>query len=538
MAGTAHREQPRAYSYVRFSTPEQRHGDSFARQTEKAARYAADHGLTMDTELSLADLGVSAFRGANASTGKLAGFIAAVERGHVPEGSFLLVENMDRLTRDDIPEAMSLFLRIISSAGITVVTLTNGQAYSRESLQRDPNTMVYIVLELIRANQESSRKSQLVGDAKARKKAKLIAGELQGKPYTLQTPGWIRWDDPSKSYLLIEERAALVREIFQRAAKGDGIDGIAKDFNRREVPTWGTGRRKANHWRGSYIRKILQSSAPAGTFTPHTSTRDEKTRRRKDVPTQGIEGYFPAAVDKTTYGRATRRLSTTGARGRHVGGMVKAMMAGVMKCKRCGQSVIRVSKGQYSYYVCSRANARAQGCAYEAIRQDAFDDWFAEQMPDIISEAPRGKTTAALDRQIAKRQVGVDQLENETMDMARLAAEERSIAAKRALRETEAKLHEEQGSLRALRAQRDALTTASVADRLRTLKKTMAARPRNTRDANDALKQAMRRIDLDLAGATVEIHWHHGDEPQDRPFPNKHMDWNREQPWAAETERA
>ena len=233
----------------------------------------------MDTELSLAHLGVSAFRGANASTGKLAGFIAAVERGHVPEGSFLLVENMDRLTRDDIPEAMSLFRRIISSAGITVVTLTNGQAYSRESLQRDPNTMVYIVLELIRANQESSRKSQLVGDAKARKKAKLIAGELQGKPYTLQTPGWIRWDDPSKSYLLIEERAALVREIFQRAAKGDGIDGIAKDFNRREVPTWGTGRRKANHWRGSYIRKILQSSAPGRNVHAaheHTRRKDAK----------------------------------------------------------------------------------------------------------------------------------------------------------------------------------------------------------------------------------------------------------------------
>lgn len=36
--------EPRAYSYTRFSTPAQAHGDSFARQTEKAAQYAANAG--------------------------------------------------------------------------------------------------------------------------------------------------------------------------------------------------------------------------------------------------------------------------------------------------------------------------------------------------------------------------------------------------------------------------------------------------------------------------------------------------------------
>jgi hypothetical protein len=48
---------PKAYSYVRFSTPEQAKGDSHRRQTEKAAKYAAENGLELDTELRLADLG-------------------------------------------------------------------------------------------------------------------------------------------------------------------------------------------------------------------------------------------------------------------------------------------------------------------------------------------------------------------------------------------------------------------------------------------------------------------------------------------------
>lgn len=530
MATAEHREPPRAYSYVRFSTPQQQHGDSLERQMEKAARYAAEHGLTLDTELSLADLGVSAFRGANARTGALSGFIDAVERAYVPEGSYLLVENIDRLTRDDMPEAMTLFMRIIN-AGVTVVTLTNGQACSKESLRMDPTAMVFIVVELMRANQESHRKSQMVGAAKARKKSKLLAGELKDRPYTRQTPAWLRWDDATKSNVLIEERAAVVREIFERAAAGEGISGIAKDFNRRGEPTWGTGRRKANHWHGSYIRKILQSSAPVGTFTPHTSTRDDKTRRRKDVPMQGVEGWFPAVVDKDTYGRATRRLRTTGARGRHVDAEVKALMAGVMKCKRCGRSVVRISKGEYSYYVCSRANARAHGCAYHAIRQDEFENWLAERMPDIIGDAPRGKSTAALERQIAKQQAAADQLETETMDLARLAAEERSVTARRTLREAEERLRNAQEALRAMRAQRDTLTTASVGDRLKALQKAMTARPRKVAAANEALKQAIQRIDLDLPRGNLEIHWHHGTEPQDVPYPNRHMDWNGQQPW-------
>jgi len=37
--------------------------------------------------------------------------------------------------------------------------------------------MVFIVVELMRANQESARKSQMVSAAKARKKQRLFAGQ-------------------------------------------------------------------------------------------------------------------------------------------------------------------------------------------------------------------------------------------------------------------------------------------------------------------------------------------------------------------------
>jgi DNA invertase Pin-like site-specific DNA recombinase len=242
----------KAYSYVRFSTPQQALGHSLQRQTEKATKYAVEHGLTLDTELNMTDAGVSAFRGKNATTGALGGFLRAVESGYVPPGSFLLIENIDRLSRDHVLEAQTLFSQLIL-AGIIIVTLTNGEVYSRQRLNDEPYAMLMIVLEQIRANQENVRKSQLIGDAKARKKQQLVANGVNGRPYTRQTPAWIIWSDESKAYKLLADREAIVREIFERTDAGDGIDRIAKDMNQRGVDTWGgsRGQRKADHWRGS-----------------------------------------------------------------------------------------------------------------------------------------------------------------------------------------------------------------------------------------------------------------------------------------------
>ena len=62
---------PKAYSYSRFSTPEQADGDSLRRQTEAARDYAARHNLALDEELTFHDPGMSAYHGLNAEAGAL-----------------------------------------------------------------------------------------------------------------------------------------------------------------------------------------------------------------------------------------------------------------------------------------------------------------------------------------------------------------------------------------------------------------------------------------------------------------------------------
>ena len=52
-----------AYSYVRFSSAEQRKGDSLRRQTEAAADWCVRNNARLDASTTLHDLGKSAFRG-------------------------------------------------------------------------------------------------------------------------------------------------------------------------------------------------------------------------------------------------------------------------------------------------------------------------------------------------------------------------------------------------------------------------------------------------------------------------------------------
>lgn len=95
--------KPRPFSYLRMSSAAQLAGDSLRRQTQAAREYADKHGLELQEEDQLRDLGVSGFRGDHlAEDAGLGGFIAAVRSGRVTHGSVLLIEDLDRLSRQAI----------------------------------------------------------------------------------------------------------------------------------------------------------------------------------------------------------------------------------------------------------------------------------------------------------------------------------------------------------------------------------------------------------------------------------------------------
>ena len=207
---------PKAYSYLRFSTPDQLEGDSLRRQQEGAKAYAEAHKLDLDENLTFQDLGVSAYTGRNRDAA-LGAFISAVEDGRISKGSYLLVESLDRLSRDQTLIALGQLQEIVS-AGITVVTLSDGREYTRENLSDTPNLMYSIIL-MSTAHEESVKKSQRLGAAWKNKKERARTGEhkLSGR-----APAWLTLNQSTGTFDIIPERVDMLKRIFAMTLEGHG----------------------------------------------------------------------------------------------------------------------------------------------------------------------------------------------------------------------------------------------------------------------------------------------------------------------------
>ncbi len=223
-----------AYSYIRFSTPEQRKGDSLRRQLEDSQKWADEHGYVIDTKLKLRDEGRSAYHGDHLEHGALGQFLKKVEEGAIEHGSALIVESFDRLSREKVTKAQSIFLQIIY-AGITVVTTMDNKVYTVDSIDENPMDLMLSLLIMMRAHDESKHKS-IRGLKKWVVKSEAAANG--GPKLTGRTKGWLKLSKDRKSFEVIEERAEVVRRIFQERLKGKSPPRIAREFNQDGTIVW------------------------------------------------------------------------------------------------------------------------------------------------------------------------------------------------------------------------------------------------------------------------------------------------------------
>jgi DNA invertase Pin-like site-specific DNA recombinase len=520
--------QPKAFSYKRFSTPAQAEGDSLRRQTAMAQGWADREGVPLDTELKLTDEGVSAYNGANRDVGALGAFLDAVREGQVPQGSWLLVENLDRLSREPAWDA-SYTMQGIIRAGITVVDLSdNGRQYNMETLRSQEGLyhLMAMLLSFARGNQESAQKARRVGEAYANKRSVFASDQKLTKPYTRKLPAWIRWDESTASYELINERVELLRWMFEVADDGLGVHSIAAHLNETKEDTWGAGKWKAAYWHRSYVRKLLTNKAAIGVFVPHTVRKVDGKRAKERKAQEPIAHRFPPAVDRELFERVNARLSTTGARGKNTKVPVRSIFAGVLKCQHCGGTVTRVNKGEHVYLVCSAAHGKAGTCKYESLPYHDAEREMRRIVHRILKDAPRGNDTAEMDAAIAQLRVGVDVGEDRVGELLELTITDKSKAAKQGLQSAERELEETRETLRKLLERRDTLTSTNVQLRLAAVEKALAAEPMNTEEVNKALRGAMRKMVVRPQEGRLDILWHHAEQPQETVFITTRFDWN------------
>lgn len=325
-----------AYSYLRFSSKRQAFGRSEARQLEASRAWCLENGAELVEEMQ--DKGKSAYTGANRMSGALGAFLGLVEAGKIAEGSVLIIENLDRITREEILEALETYLAIIRN-GVVLVVLHNNSEHSRETIRENPAKLFEAIIEMGRAHQESAYKGKRAADAWADGWKQARAGRMQsqGRP-----PVWLsripkdEWADKPAAdcYTVDEAKAKTVRRIYREFAAGKELTDIARGLNVDGVPVLTAGNRKpeaqAPGWKLHEVRKYLRYVSVVGTL--QRFERNGKHKRARTVLEEFL-GHYPAIVGEKLYAEVARRFRANekryGNAGAHWASKTEAERSGV-----------------------------------------------------------------------------------------------------------------------------------------------------------------------------------------------------------------
>lgn len=349
---------PIAYSYIRFSSTEQLKGDSLRRQSDLSKNYAEAKGLELDTKLNLRDLGISAFDKSNLNKGALGQFLKLVEDGMIPRGSYLLVESLDRLSRDKVMDALGIFLNILN-AGIIIVTLADNQVYSREKTNDNWASLIMSIVIMSRANEESATKSRRIRASWDNKRK-----NISKKRFTARCPYWLKPTEGDTGFDLILERVDVVKRIFQMSIDGIGTATIVKRLNGEKVPLFST---KTDGWQTSYIQKVLTNRAVYGEL--QLNLQRDGVLSAYDV----IPDYYPAIMKKEDWLLAGSIRESRRSRGGVAKGEgLSNLFSGMLKCGYCsgpmnmGGHVKRKANGEvrHTRYVACSKGRRGAGCNF------------------------------------------------------------------------------------------------------------------------------------------------------------------------------
>lgn len=357
----------RVISYTRFSSPKQARGDSYRRQTEMALKWCRQHGLELDTELVLEDLGVSGYSGANAKRGALGALQRMCLDGQIETGTILLIEALDRLTRLPLPDAQELLLSLINN-GLVIVTLTDGKTWDRTKLTNLEDFM-FSVLTLYRGYNESDQKSKRLQETFRAHR------ESESTQAFGSAPGWLTRASKTSPWVVDEEKANIVRQLFELSASGLGSKAIAQIANQRKWPVPTRLNKTDGRWHAQMPGQILRNRSVLGEHEHRIRTHEAHEEHWEGKGTGVvIPDYYPRIVSDELWYRSRASIETRSvAKRRDSHGY--NIWSGLLFCGYCGAPLQRKNetKGHSKAQInCSDRLAGITTCpTFSAVNADA-----------------------------------------------------------------------------------------------------------------------------------------------------------------------
>lgn len=352
-----------AVSYIRFSSVIQEKGISIKRQVDLVNEWLTNHPqYTLVKEYR--DEARSAFKGAHMLQGAaLPSLIADMKAGHFKRGTALLVEALDRLSRESLRDAERQLYELLEIGFEVVITSQNGRSITYDEWDDIGKRVEFMVYQK-EAHHQSKEKSRRGKKNWSDKRDDALSGKIM----TRMCPAWLRVNSEKTKFERVDPHWDTVRRIFKMRIEGLSMAMIAKKLNDDNTQNFKpelikdaegktiSRRDTYGKWNQTTIQQLLINPAVHGVKIP-SKQATEAVRESAD-PISGyytVDGKSPVTLSDF---QVVQKMSTGWGKGKSPANDSANkinIFKGVLVCKHCGATVISnsVTKLKMGYYVCS-----------------------------------------------------------------------------------------------------------------------------------------------------------------------------------------
>ena len=239
---------------------------------------------------------------------------------------------------------------------------------------------------------------------------------MSGAPLTTNPPyGYLKDPESKNGWIVDEEAAKIVRQIFAWCVDGLGPTQIAKHLKAAKVPTptehWSNiGRNCSNlpavpyNWCSDTVANILSKQEYCGdTVNFRSTTKSFKNKKKIERPPeewQIFKNTHPAIIDREVFAlvqelRKHRRRPTKSG--------IVSPFSGLLYCADCGEklyySVTNNYKREQAYFFCSSYRKNSEVCSAHYIREKVVEQIVLESMQRILLNVQ------AFEKEFARKQM-------------------------------------------------------------------------------------------------------------------------------------
>ena len=370
--------------YPRLSHEDELQGESNSISNQKRIleAYAKQNGFT-----NLKWYTDDGFSGANFQRPGFQSMLADIEAGLV---GTVIVKDMSRLGRNYLQVGMYTEM-IFPQKNVRFIAINDGVDSAQGDNDFAPLRNIF--------------NEWLVRDTSKKIRAVKRSKGMSGKPVTSK-PVYGYLMDEDENFIIDEEAAPVVKQIYSLCLAGNGPTKIARMLTEQEIPTPGTleyrrtGRTRRYHpgyeckWAANTVVHILENREYTGCLvnfkTTTQSYKNSKIIYNSEDKQAVFENHHEIIIDRDTWERVQelRKQRKRPNRYDEVG-----LFSGILFCADCGsvmyQQRYQTDKRRQDCYICGSYKKRTADCTAHFIRTDLLTAGVTENLRKVTQYAAK-----------------------------------------------------------------------------------------------------------------------------------------------------